>query len=120
MIAYDNVFLPTKDERSARVFYEMLGLPVKFSFKGMTAMQVGEEEPAVILKSLQTFPDAKPTIWFVVDDLEQRYRELTARGVCFLSKPFAITTGKAVEFEDPDGNRLGFTEYTKIAGEESI
>lgn len=47
MIAYDNVFLPTKD------------------------VQVGEEEPAVILKSLQKLPDARLTIWFEVDDLEQ-------------------------------------------------
>ncbi|MFT9056011.1 MAG: hypothetical protein ABF449_05210 [Ethanoligenens sp.] len=33
--------------------------------------------------------------------------------VRFLSEPFAIATGTAVEFEDPDGNRLCFTEYTK-------
>ena len=31
----------------------------------------------------------------------------------FLSEPFKIGTGNAVEFEDPFGNRLGVTDYIK-------
>ena len=30
-------------------------------------------------------------------------------GIKFLSEPFKIGTGNAVEFEDPFGNRLGVT-----------
>lgn len=59
-----------------------------FSDKGMTAFQMGSQEPAIIIKDLKIFPDAKQTIWFVVDDV----------------KP---------EFEDPFGNRLGITDYSK-------
>ena len=33
------------------------------------------------------------------------------KGVKFLSAPFRIRTGNAVEFEDPFGNRLGITDY---------
>jgi len=30
-----------------------------------------------------------------------------------LSEPFEIYTGLAVEFEDPFGNKLGITDYSK-------
>ena len=47
----------------------------------------------------------------VVDDVQHSYSTLKDRGVTFLSEPFRIRTGNAVEFEDPFGNRLGITDY---------
>jgi predicted enzyme related to lactoylglutathione lyase len=90
-------------------------LPVKFDFtkRGMLAFNVGEEEPAIVLKARELFPDVKPAIWFVVDNVRQDYKRLLAQGVTFLAPPFAIATGLAVEFEDPDGNRLGITDYSR-------
>ncbi|MGA2640219.1 MAG: VOC family protein [Spirochaetia bacterium] len=66
-------------------------------------------EPAIILK---TQPDARPTIWFTVDNVTEEFDQLKARGVRFVSDPFQIRTGLAVEFEDPFGNRLGITDYS--------
>jgi predicted enzyme related to lactoylglutathione lyase len=112
MIRYDNVFLPANDFAAGRQFYsETLGFPVKFDFSasGFLAFQVGDEEPAIILRNL---PDFKPTVWFEVDDVKTTYKELLAKGVVFLSEPFPIRTGLAVEFFDPFGNRLGFTDYS--------
>ena len=40
-----------------------------------------------------------------------QYAKMKERGVRFLSEPFQIKTGWAVEFEDPSGNRLGITDY---------
>lgn len=57
------------------------------------------------------FPDAKPTIWFVVDNVVETYNDLKGKGIKFLSAPFRIHTGNAAEFEDPFGNRLGITDY---------
>ncbi|MGZ4918351.1 MAG: VOC family protein, partial [Halobacteriota archaeon] len=37
---------------------------------------------------------------------------LKQQGLTFLSEPFAIATGRAVEFEDPFGNKLGMTDYS--------
>lgn len=111
---YDNVFLPADDmEQSMKFFSETLGLAVKFDFsdKGMVAYKVGDEEPAIILKDRKKFPDTKPTIWFEVQDVKDMYQKLKERGVSFLSKPFKIRTGWAVEFSDPPGNRLGITDY---------
>lgn len=108
---YDNFFLPVGDLEVGRHFYhELLGLPVKFDFPhiGMTAFRVGNEEPAIILKAS---PQAKPTIWFEVDDVHNTYQTLREKGIVFLSEPFRIKTGWAAEFEDPFGNRLGVTDY---------
>lgn len=81
----------------------------------MAAFNVGDQEPAIILKDLNKFPDVKPTIWFVVDDVKDEYNSLKERGVSFLSEPFEIMTGMAVEFEDPFGNRFGITDYSKTS-----
>ncbi len=113
---YDNFFLPVEDLEKAKDFYQKsLGLSIKFNFsdKGMTAFKIGNQEPAIILKDLKRFPDAKPTIWFVVDDVKQEFEKLKKKGIKFVSEPFQIPTGLAVEFEDPFGNRLGITDYSK-------
>lgn len=115
---YDNFFLGVNDLKQAKKYYEdVLGLQLKFDFsdKGMAAFNVGDQEPAIILKDLNKFPDVKPTIWFVVDDVKDEYNSLKERGVSFLSEPFEIMTGMAVEFEDPFGNRLGITDYSKTS-----
>jgi len=79
----------------------------------MLAFNVGDEEPAIILKDENVFPNIKPTIWFEVENVESDYNKLKENGVKFLSEPFQIMTGMAVEFEDPFGNRLGITDYSK-------
>jgi predicted enzyme related to lactoylglutathione lyase len=114
---FDNFFLPSGDLKKSKEFYQdLLGLPVKFDFSnmGMIAFKVGDNEPAIILKDTSKFPNAKPTIWFVVEDVNEEYKRLKAKGLSFLSEPFPIHTGMAVEFEDPSGNRLGLTDYSKI------
>ena len=116
MDGYDNFFLPVNDMARAREYYQdLLGLDVKFDFsdRGMLAYRVGQEEPALILKDISKFPDTKPTIWFVVPNVSADYERLRSRGIQFLSAPFELRTGLAVEFEDPFGNRLGITDYSR-------
>ncbi|HEY3398905.1 MAG TPA: VOC family protein [Armatimonadota bacterium] len=111
---YDNFFLPTEDLEAARTFYgEVLGLSVKFDFseRGMIGFGVGVAEPAVILRDIRHFPHARPTMWFVVDDAREAARHLQEAGVKLVAEPIRIPTGWAVEFDDPFGNRLGFTDY---------
>lgn len=114
---YDNFFLPSNDLKKGKSFYQdLLGMPVKFDFPDMcmVAFKVGDSEPAIILKDTGRFPDAKPTIWFVVENVQKEYQRLKAKGLNFLSEPFEIHTGMSVEFEDPFGNRLGLTDYSRI------
>ena len=111
---FDNFFLPINDMEEAKQYYgEILGLDIKFDFsdKGMIAYKVGKEEPAIILKDKSKFENLKPTIWFEVADVMAKYEEMKLKGIKFISEPFRINTGYAVEFEDPSGNRLGITDY---------
>jgi predicted enzyme related to lactoylglutathione lyase len=120
---YDNFFLPSNDLKKGKEFYQdILGLSVKFDFSkmGMIAFKVGDNEPAIILKDISKFPEAKPTIWFVVDSVQKEYGRLKAKGLKFLSDPFPIQTGLAVEFEDPFGNKLGLTDYSKNKNSEKL
>jgi predicted enzyme related to lactoylglutathione lyase len=113
---YDNFFLPVENLDTAKEFYKnKLGLGIKFDFanKGMTAFKVGDNEPAIIVTTIQ---HAKPAIWFTVDNVQHAYKELKQKGVEFLSEPFEIMTGLSVEFTDPFGNKLGLTDYSKIPG----
>ncbi len=88
-------------------------MPVKFDFSesGMVAFRVGEEEAAIILKERNKFPNMTPAVWIEVDDVQAKYAALQGRNIRFLSEPFRIRTGWAVEFFDPSGNRLGFVDY---------
>ncbi|MBR8706244.1 VOC family protein [Bacteroides pyogenes] len=111
---YDNFFYPADNLEESRKFYnDILGLSVKFDFsrQGMIAFKVGNEEPAIILKDRSKFPDVKPSIWLEVEDVQMSYKQLLAKGVRFLSEPFKIRTGWAVEFYDPSGNVIGITDY---------
>jgi len=112
---YDNFFLPVNDLGKAKEYYQKLGFSIKFDFSdnGMVAFKVGSQESAIILKDVNKFPDAKPTIWFVVESVQEEFKKLKDNGIVFLSEPFEIHTGLAAEFEDPFGNRLGITDYSK-------
>ena len=110
----DNCFFPANDFEATKRFYaDVLDLAVKFDFSsmGMVAYRIGDDEPALILKDTSRFPDAKPALWIEVEDVAAQYAKMKERGVRFLSEPFQIKTGWAVEFEDPSGNRLGITDY---------
>lgn len=116
LLGYDNFFLPVDDfEKSKKYYSEVLGLKVKFEFaeQGMIAFQVGNEEPAIILKDKKKFKDVKPTIWIEVANVKALYKQMMDKGVQFITEPFHIRTGWAVEFTDPSGNVLGFTDYIK-------
>lgn len=111
---YDNFFLPVDDyEKSKQYYSETLGMKIKFEFaeQGMIAFCIGNEEPAIILKDKKKFPNTKPAIWIEVLDVKQLYSEMKEKGVTFITEPFKIRTGWAVEFTDPSGNILGFADY---------
>lgn len=53
-------------------------------------------------------------VWFEVENVEDAYRELSARGYKFNEdKPFDIPPGKLVTLNDPDGNIIGFIDNTR-------
>lgn len=51
--------------------------------------------------------------WFLVDSVDDTYRELTAAGVLFNEAPFDIPPGRLVTLNDPDGNIVGLIDSSK-------
>lgn len=53
-------------------------------------------------------------IWFEVENVDEAFRELTARGYQFNERePFDIPPGRLVTLKDPDGNIIGLIDNSK-------
>jgi catechol 2,3-dioxygenase-like lactoylglutathione lyase family enzyme len=105
-----------KDLDRARTFYgETLGLAVKWDYGTAIGYDVGadliveafdpdeEEEDPDFLRA----PGGFLGISLQVDDIDASYRELSARGVRFISPPQKMPWGGTLaHFKDPSGNVL--------------
>jgi predicted enzyme related to lactoylglutathione lyase len=108
----DNVLFRVGDFKRARNFYEAaLGLQVKFEAGeiGMAGYWLGQERPGLFLQT----GAGTPRLWLEVKDARFAAARLRGRGINLTREPFEIRTGWTVEFEDPAGNVIGLTDYTK-------
>jgi predicted enzyme related to lactoylglutathione lyase len=51
--------------------------------------------------------------WFLVDSVDDAYRELTRAGFVFNEPPFDTPPGRLVTLNDPDGNIVGLIDNSK-------
>jgi predicted enzyme related to lactoylglutathione lyase len=52
-------------------------------------------------------------VWFLVDGVDEGYRELGVEGFAFNGPPFDIPPGRLVTLFDPDGNLVGLIDNSK-------
>jgi predicted enzyme related to lactoylglutathione lyase len=92
-----------KDLDQARTFYgETLGLAVKWDYGTAIGYDVGAD-----LIDFLRAPGGFLGISLQVDDIDASYRELSARGVRFISPPQKMPWGGTLaHFKDPSGNVL--------------
>lgn len=104
----DNVSIVVKDLKSAVEWYkEVLGLKHKFTEDSIqwAEMDVGGTS-TLALKT-----KGKPSVCFMVADLEETMKRLRAKGVSFdevSELPGGV--GRVTSFVDPWGNEIGFYE----------
>ncbi|MEV6112187.1 VOC family protein [Streptomyces sp. NPDC052109] len=120
LLGFDNVLLPVGHLGEAVDFYERAGFSVGFRFDegGIALLKVGKETPGILLRTEEalgqrTPPWPSPRVWLEVPDARAAARKLTGSGIRPLDEVFQVATGWTVEFADPWGNVLGFTDYTK-------
>lgn len=115
-------FLPTKDAKRSRAFYEQtLGLLFVSDDPYALVMQSG---PTMMrIAKVQEFQPAPYTVlgWEVLD-IKQAVSELVKRGVVFEKYPFIQDQelgiwsspggSKVAWFKDPDGNVLSLSQHT--------
>ena len=51
--------------------------------------------------------------WFLVNSVDEAYKELQAKGFTFNEPPFNIPPGRLVTLLDPDGNIVGLIDNSK-------
>ncbi|WP_338896442.1 VOC family protein [Streptomyces sp. TG1A-60] len=120
LLGFDNVLLPVGDLGDAVSFYERAGFAVAFRLDeaGIAVLTVGKETPGLLLRVEEELRHRPPVwgaarVWLEVRDARDAARVLAAAGVPPLDPPFPVVTGWTVEFADPWGNVIGFTDYGK-------
>jgi lactoylglutathione lyase len=115
------VILYVKDTAKAVPFYrDTLGFKVKMDEHGWVELETGSTTLALHghEKMPATRTDAEPIIVFNVENIQQAYEALKAKGIKFVSEPKVVCEvegkiGKSADFKDLDGNSLSIFSYEK-------
>ncbi|HEV8712857.1 MAG TPA: VOC family protein [Candidatus Binatia bacterium] len=123
----DNVGVAVTDLARSVAFYEKLGFTKGYDYeadvKGCTMnagsavlflFQTKQANPQTVKRdpSLAQNPPGLDHISFAVEDVNQIYTELKAKGVSFLGEPADQDWGaRLVGLKDPDGTNLYFLQY---------
>ncbi len=109
------VGMPTRDQARARDFYVgKLGFEVStdqpFNDKQRwIELRIGTSSTRIVLFTPDGHEDRIGTFFngsFACDDVQATYRQLTAKGVEFVSPPQKQPWGEFAILKDPDGNQL--------------
>ncbi len=120
MLKLDHLTLRVKDFRAARDFYRsVLGMKVEFEVaeRGVAAMQ--DDAGFTIFLETSAAPPSACVLYFQVDAVDARHRELTTRGVRFIHAPRKEFWGYGAELEDPDGCRVRLWDEESMKASDS-
>jgi lactoylglutathione lyase len=116
------VILYVKDTTKSVPFYrDTLGLKVRVDEHGWVELETGSVTLALHAheKMPATRTDAEPIVVFNVENIQEAYAALKAKGVKFEGDPKQVCegaegkVGKSADFKDPDGNHLSIFGYEK-------
>lgn len=115
-----NGFVPTKDAKKARSFYEgVLGFP--FAYENEFVIVFRGKDGMILAQKVETFSPAPYTILgWEVEDIKKVVSLLSQKGVEFEKYAWVEQdklgiwkgpAGKVAWFKDPDGNTLSVSEH---------
>lgn len=107
MVKLDHITIGVKDQRASRDWYVAnLGLKVEFEVTAGHPVIALQDDSGLTLFLDPAFPPPSVpgfVLTFQVDDVEAKYRELSAAGIRFVHPPQKLYWGYGAELEDPDG-----------------
>ena len=106
MIRLDHLAIPVRNHERSREWYtNTLGLRVEFEIPGRKTIALQDDADLTLFVYEPPDGEVKPscTMAFQVDDVDAKYRELSARGVAFEKSPQKLMWGYGAELRDPDG-----------------
>ncbi len=105
-IRLDNVILRVPDVRAAVAWYcEHTGLRPVVDTEEVAVLHPRDDGAGIILR-LDVQAPSRTTVWFEVDDAAELADELGLPTT-------DLATGLLVEVDDPWGNTVGFTDYSR-------
>jgi lactoylglutathione lyase len=120
----DYIVIYVSDMQRSTAFYrDVLGLPLKFSTPGWTEFDLGSLKLALHRSGegvLPQQPGRPPAgvahLAFVVDNIQELYTDLKAKGIYFSLAPERQVTGNLVAvMHDPDGFGITLQEVDQEA-----
>lgn len=106
----DNVLFSVTDIDSAAAFYSACGFALKLRVPEarMALFSIGSEEPGLLIRAMG---NGSGKLWVEVASADETAVELLAAGIA--TRRIDTMTGITVEATDPDGNVVGFADYSK-------
>jgi predicted enzyme related to lactoylglutathione lyase len=108
------VYVSDQDE-ALRFWTDQVGFELKTERPMTESVRWLEVGPTGADSSLVLYPKAlmddwdahEPSVVFVVDDIDETYRQLVGNGVTFSQDLVDMAWGKFAAFVDPEGNEFG-------------
>src|SRR5712691_6897143 len=109
MIKLDHLTITVRDFRVSRDWYARhLGLKVEFEIAERRTAAL-QDDAGLTLFVTESADARAPSciLYFHVDDVEAKHRDLEAAGVPFVHAPQRLFWGYGAELRDPDGYLIG-------------
>lgn len=106
--------IPVTDlERAIPFYQEQLGLPILFNTDTMAFFDCNGVRLLLSIPENEQFAHPSSAIYFQVERIKDKYRELLAKGVSFLDEPHIVAKIGQTEtwmtvFKDTEDNTLAF------------
>jgi catechol 2,3-dioxygenase-like lactoylglutathione lyase family enzyme len=116
MIKLDHLTLRVSDHRKSRDWYmATLGLKVEFEVPQRPATALQDDAGFTLFVEQGPEPPAPGcALYFQVEDVEARHRQLTSQGVGFVHGPRTAYWGYGAELADPDGYTIRLWDETSM------
>ena len=108
MIKLDHPTIPVRDHLTSRDWYvRNLDMKVEFEVpnRRTTALQ-DDSGLTLVLEETELVGSAGCILYFQVDDIEAKHRQLSDAGIPFVHPPQTEYWGYGAELRDPDGYRI--------------
>jgi len=109
MVKLDHLTIPVRDHLTSRDWYvRNLGMKVDFEApdRRTTALQDDSGLTLFLEEAPQHVGSAGCILYFQVDDIEAKHRQLSDAGIPFVHPPQKEYWGYGAELRDPDGYRI--------------
>ena len=117
MVKFDHLSIPVIDPYRTRDWYVgVLGFKVEFEVAETSTVAIQDEAGFTIFlfRAAGPLTGEKCSLTIQVDNVDEKHRELSARGMPFVSEPKRLFWGYGAELADPDGYLIRLWDETTM------